>query len=184
MTFQRSDPLPLVEERKRVVELGVNPLAPLATAQFAFLVGEWHGTKQRRGADGEYVDAGTIVWTGEWLADGMAVQNVSQSRGPGGRVTQWGVDTRVFNPQKGEWEHRYLNAFQGTFNELAWHMDEDGNLVSGISRWMEPNGQMGDHIIRIEVIDDDHFRWAADLTWDEGETWIRENQIQMNTRVR
>ncbi len=183
-SLQKGEAPKPVLERKRVVALGVNPTAPMATSQFAFLVGEWHGTKQRRTKDGSYRDTGTIVWKGEFLLDGMAVQNTSQSRGPGGRVTQWGVDTRVFNAPSGEWKHHYLNAFTGTFNDITWKMGDDGILTSSISQWMEPNGKMADHLIHIELIDETHFRWTADVSWDGGKTWTLENQISDNVRVK
>ena len=182
--FARQDHTPAVVERRRVTELGVNPRAPLATAQFAFLVGEWHGAQKRLGPDGSYIDVGTIDWKGRWVLDGMAVQNTSQSRAPGGQVTQFGMDTRTYNPKKGRWEHRYLDAFQGSFLAIEWTMDEQGVLVSNVVQWVEPGGQLADHVIRFEVIDEDHFRWSSDLSTDGGKTWIPASLVSENRRVR
>lgn len=182
--FEAVDALPLVTERKRVTALGVNPRAPLATAQFAFLVGEWRGVTTRRGPDGGYVETGTITWEGEWILDGRAVQNTAKTLAPGGAVMQWGVDTRVFNTQRGRWEHRYLSGITGDFLALAWQADADGVLVSEPVSWREPDGRLADHVVRIELLDEDHFRWTADVSFDGGASWLRENQVQLNERVR
>ena len=76
-----------------------------------------------------------------------------------------------------------MNAFTGTFNEMNWNKNEEGVIASGISKWMEPNGKFGDHIIYIEEIDADTFRWSDDLSWDGGKTWIKGNQVQINRRI-
>ncbi len=56
-----------------------------------------------------------------------------------------------------------------------------GTISASAIRRMEPNSKIADHI---ELIDETHFRWAANVAWDNGKAWTLENQISNNVRVK
>jgi len=177
--LKRSDPIPSITERKRWTELGMHPIAPLATGQFAFLIGEWHGKNPKRPNT-------TLVWKGEWIFDGMGIQNTSKTTGDAGTpkegaIYQWGIDTRVFSRSRGVWQHSYVSALKGDVMTTTWTLQGDA-LVSGIAVWNE-GGQPTTNIIKFRNISDDHFTWSFDRTLDGGETWVEDFMVIENVRV-
>lgn len=175
----RSELLPSVKERRRCSALGMNPLAPLATGQFAFLLGEWHGTNKKRPGT-------TLVWKGGWILEGMALQNTSKTSvdaglPSAGAVHQWGVDTRIFSRQRGLWQHTYTSALTGEVMTTTWKLVGE-DLISDLAVWNEA-GKPTTNIIKFRDITEDSFVWSADRSFDGGETWVEDFIVIENRRV-
>lgn len=185
LRLEPSAPIDLVERRKRfVLPAGMNPRAPMETAQFAFLVGEWEGRTVRRGGRPAR-DPFVLTWSGSWALDGMAVQNVSRTTGrPGtkaaGTVIQHGLDLRIYNPVRGVWEHSYTDAIQGCVLRIEWQAVAQG-LSSKPVTWLE-GGRPTLNRIHFREIGAARFVWAFDRSLDGGKTWIKDFQVVENRR--
>lgn len=162
---------------------GMHPSAPKETAQFAFLIGEWVGHEKI--GDGKLNRRKQLVWKGDWILDGLAIQNTSRTTvetgEPGVQATvQFGVDTRVYNPSLGKWQHSYVDGLTGMVLSISW--EKKGRaMISNPVEW-NVGGRTATHIIKFRNIDDDHFTWSLDRSFDKGKTWIRDAVVIENTR--
>lgn len=179
-TLAPSKAIPSIEERRYWTSQGMHPHAPLATSQFAFLVGEWHGKNKQ-------APNTTLVWKGRWILDGMAVQNTSKTTGDpdtplAGLTTQWGVDTRIYSASRRAWQHTYTDVLSGDITTLSWTFKKDA-LVSGVTSWNE-GGKPTTNIIKFRDITEDRFTWSLDRSFDGGETWVEDFIVIDNRRQR
>lgn len=146
----------------------LSPKAPPETAQYAFLIGEWRCRTKYMRPDGTFSE-GTATWTGRYILDGWAIQDVWESPQPDGTVFQ-GTNIRSWNPEIGAWENRWLP--QGT---LQWKRFEssmvDGTMVMTGGTGVDPLGSFVDRNTFHEITEDS-WTWRKDRSWDDGETWI------------
>ncbi len=186
VSLARTDNVPEVEKRKSfVLPKGMNPTAPMELADFAFLVGEWHGKHSKKIGGGRTAEF-LLVWKGKWILNGNAVQNTSQTwilrpDGKKGRMTQDGMDLRVFNSQTGQFEHTYVNAMKGAINRMTWRRVGD-EIHSDVSEWQDFEG-LNQNIIKFSKVGKDHFTWSVDRSFDQGKTWKKDYVVIENRRV-
>jgi hypothetical protein len=92
-----------------VVAIGLNPEAPAETAQFEFLVGAWDCTTKFMKPDGSGYSVGRAKWSGAYILDGWAIQDVWIGYSPEGKENH-GTNIRTFNPKKKKWDNRWVAA--------------------------------------------------------------------------
>ncbi len=147
---------------------GLSPDAPPETAQYAFLVGEWRCAIRNMGPDGKMHDGPAATWTGTWVLDGWAIQDVWHSSKPGSKP---GTNIRSFNPKTGKWDNRWLAAGQ-----LEWKYFESeqvgdtmvmtgGEGIDGMKRRFVDRNTFYD-------VGDDGWKWRKDRSFDGGESWF------------
>ncbi len=186
VSLERAEKVPEIEQRKSfVLPEGMSPTAPMELANLAFLVGEWHGKHSKRIGGGRTAEF-LLVWKGKWILNGNAVQNTSQTwilrpDGTKGRMTQDGMDVRVFNSQTGQFEHSYVNAMKGTINRMTWRRVGE-EIHSDVSEWQDFEG-LNLNIIKFSKISKDRFTWSVDRSFDRGKTWKKDYVVIENRRV-
>ena len=147
---------------------GPHPDAPPETAQFAFLIGEWHCVIRSMGPDGETSER-RASWVGSWDLGGWAIRDDWTSQLPGG-ATFHGFNIRSFNIRTGKWDNRWLQS-----GDLRWK-DYEAEKVGEtmVMTGGEGRDANGDFIERntFHDIGELSWRWRKDRSYDGGETWI------------
>ena len=186
LKLKRVASVPEVEKRKGfVLPKGMNVTAPMELADWAFMEGEWHGKHTKKiggGREGEFL----LIWKGEWILDGNAMKNTSQTwmfkpNGEKGPMTQDGMDIRTFNSQTKVFDHTYINARSGKINKMTWKRVGD-EIHSEPSEWQDFEG-FNMNIIKFKNISKDHFTWAVDRSFDKGETWKKDYVVIENVKI-
>jgi hypothetical protein len=148
---------------------GPHPGAPAETAQFAFLVGDWECDTRFLKPDGGGYNEGRARWTGRWILDGWAIQDVWLGYGPSGQEFH-GTNIRSFNPQTSRWDNRWLA--QGDLQwKYFWAERRDGTMVMTGGEGAGPRGEFVDRNVFYEI-GSDSWRWRKDRSWDGGESWL------------
>jgi hypothetical protein len=136
-------------------------------ADFDFLVGLWEFKFQQRRPNGEF----SPHFVGHWSAEKKRTVNAfveDHFRGGDNARTTWDTGTwtyRVFNPARKLWEMQGVGSESGAWAPgLCW-ADAKNRYV--IQRY-------GASVMRIRYfnITDTSFQWRADMTPDNGKTWI------------
>lgn len=147
---------------------GPAPAAPEQTSQYAFIIGEWDCKTRFMNPQGEYGE-GRATWTGFWILDGWAVQDVWVSRQADGSEFH-GTNIRSFNPETGKWDNRWLP--QGT---LQWkHFESEqvrDTMVMTGGRGRDPRGEFVDRNT-FYAIGENGWKWRKDRSYDGGKSWI------------
>jgi hypothetical protein len=146
----------------------LNPGAPAETAQFAFLVGEWHCETRFMRPDGSGYNEGEATWTGRFILDGWAIQDIWAS-GSGGSTFR-GTNIRSFNPRTGKWDNRWLPSGTLQWKYYEATKQEDTMVMIG----GEGTDARGPYIDRnvFHDITPDHWQWRKDRSYDGEKTWV------------
>lgn len=137
---------------------------------FAPLIGSWSLRVFDYGTDGE-VSESSAEWHFSWVLDGRAVADVwinpsRPDRGPG-RDGEWGLSLRFYDPS--------LGACRST-----WHGPKKGWVIPFIARPSDEGivlaGRRDDVDLRwiFSEITQDSFRWRAEETGPDGNTFVRQ----------
>ncbi len=148
---------------------GPHPDAPAETAQYAFLIGEWHCTSKQMQPDGSYRDGPGGTWTGAYILDGYAIQDVFVSTGPSGKPS-YGTNIRSFNPETKQWDNRWLAAGNLQWSYFSSEQVGDTMVMTG-GEGTDGRGAFVDRNV-FHSITPDRWEWRKDRSWDGGETWI------------
>lgn len=145
----------------------LNPAAPPETSQYSFIIGKWDCATRFLNPKGEYKE-GHAVWTGSYILDGWAIQDLWASEGPKG--TFYGLNIRSFNKKTGKWDNRWLP--QGT---LEWkyfesHLDGDSMVMIG-GEGTDSRGPFVDRNTFFDITENS-WHWRKDRSWDGGKTWF------------
>jgi hypothetical protein len=145
----------------------LNPGAPPQTAQYAFIIGKWDCATRFLTQPGEYSE-GHATWTGSYILDGWAIQDLWAADTPEG--IRRGMNIRSFNPASGKWDNRWLS--QGNLQWKYFESEMVGDTMVMIGG--EGTDQRGDFVDRntFYEIKEDSWRWRKDRSWDGGETWF------------
>lgn len=147
---------------------GPNPKAPKETAQYAFIIGTWDCKTRFMNAEGGYSE-GSATWTGSWILDGWAVQDVWVESDTDGTVF-YGTNIRSFNPKTGKWDNRWLP--QVTLQWKYYESEQRGDTM--VMTGGEGKDSRGAFIDRNTFYDigDNGWKWRKDRSYDGGKTWI------------
>ncbi len=147
----------------------LHPQAPPETEQYAFLIGEWSCTTrfQKPDGSGEF-NEGHATWTGEYILDGWAIQDLWVRRLADGREFH-GTNIRSFNPETKKWDNRWLPAGSLQWVYYESEMQADTMVMTG----GEGSDPFGDYVDRntFSEITPEHWRWRKDRSYDGGKTW-------------
>ena len=100
-------------------EFGVlNPNAPPALSQFAFLVGRFRCEARLKSDGGEWLTF-PATWIGRYVLDGYAIADEYRMTDSSGNLLVLGVNLRAYDPAKRTWNIKWLNALSGTWVDLG-----------------------------------------------------------------
>lgn len=148
---------------------GPNPKAPAETVQFSFLIGEWSCSTRRMQPDGSVADGPPARWSGRYILDGWAIQDVWVSAQPDGSAFH-GTNIRSFNPETGKWDNRWLSQ-----DNLQWKYFSAEKVGETMVMTGEGTDGQGRAFVDRNIFYDigaDSWKWRKDRSYDGGETWI------------
>ncbi|ANM28465.1 hypothetical protein ABI59_00715 [Acidobacteria bacterium Mor1] len=144
-----------------------HPDAPAETDQYGFLIGSWDCATRFLGPDG-YIE-GSATWSGWYILDGWAIQDLWVSELPGGRKMH-GTNIRSFNRSSGVWDNRWLP--QGTLQWKYYRSEQVGDtMVMTGGEGKDPRGAFVDRNTFYDI-GEDGWKWRKDRSYDGGKTWI------------
>ena len=162
---------------------GMNPRAPMETAQFKPFLGTWTN-EVRYLIDPEKQTYGPPTkgtWTFDFGWDGFTIRDeyrVDGQAGSGGPAYRW------FDPRTKQWVMTYLPVNQPS--EQIWVMngsfDTEGNLRAERDG-VDFQGRPIKARIHFTQIKSDSFRWSTDWSYDEGKTWVENIMVATNRRI-
>jgi YHS domain-containing protein len=163
---------------------GMHPQAPMETAQFAFLVGDWKtDTKWMNNPEkGTYAPSIEGRWEAFYDWDGFGITDKwSMPNVPG----SGGLAYRSFDRSSQKWVMTYIPTNQPRRN--VWLMegsfDEEGNLTGQFSS-TDARGRAFTQKVYFYNIKPDSFSWRTDRSYDEGKTWIKNFGLSEQTRIK
>ena len=148
----------------------LSPDAPSETAQFAFLVGDWHCKTSGRRPDGSIENGPDATWTGYYILGGWAIQDDWVSPQPDGKSFR-GTNVRSFNPEVGKWDNRWLAAGSQKWKYYGAEKVGDTMVMTGgegVDRQDRPFIDRN----TFHEITDNSWKWRKDRSFDGGETWV------------
>ncbi len=145
----------------------LSPDAPPQTAQFDFLIGEWHCEITRMGPDGNMQQPSKATWTGRYVLDGWAIEDVWQPLAAGARP---GVNIRSFNPETKLWDNRWLGA--GTLQWQDFQAEQVNDTMVMTGEGTDARGRRYIDRNTFYEITDGSWRWRKDRSFDDGATWL------------
>jgi hypothetical protein len=163
-----------------------NANAPRELVLFDFLVGAWECESHVRGPD-DVVRTRPATWVGRYVLDGYAISDEFRQLGPAGEVAMLGQTYRVFNTDSQTWVMKWLDALDATWldlgpEDLGGVSVRDGTITF---RHRRPRGRSGrlfplNSLFRNTFFDiaEAEFRWRAELSTDNGETWAEVQTIE------
>ncbi len=162
---------------------GMNPRAPMETAQFGFFIGRWKSTAKWMNDTEKrtYTPEVEAVWTARWGWHGFAIYDDWEVKG---RPMQSGPALRTFDPGTRTWTMVYFPVLAS--RDSVWLMqgkfDKNGDLVANFTA-KDPRGREFLQRVRFHRVSRDHLRWTADRTYDGGKTWIKDIAVSDNIRL-
>jgi hypothetical protein len=96
----------------------INPEAPAALHNFAFLIGTWRCEAKFKTPDSEWLTfEGT--WVGRPILDGFAIGDEYRMVDQSGETVVLGLNIRAYDAGKQTWNMKWLNALAGTWTDLG-----------------------------------------------------------------
>lgn len=163
---------------------GMNPRAPMETAQFAPLTGKWINTvtwmqNLQTKAYGPEIKGS---WSIQYGWDGFGIEDHWQQPGVPG---SGGPAFRFYDPRTKKWVMTYIPANQPRQN--IWLMEgafqENGELHGSFSG-TDQQGRAFIGKVRFFDIQADQFEWEHHRSYDEGKTWIERVAFSTSKRVK
>lgn len=162
---------------------GMNPRAPMETAQFAFIIGKWKTETKWMNNLKEKTYGPTVVglweayydWEGFGVTDNWRMPNVPGSGGPA---------FRSYDPQTQKWVMTYIPSNQPRKN--VWVMEgafDDKGELTGEFSGVDSQGRAFKQKVFFYNIKPNSFSWRSDRSYDEGETWIESLSTSEQTRM-
>ena len=145
----------------------LSPDAPPETAQFGFLVGEWHCQIRSMAPDGTLQAGSGAIWTADYVLDGWAIQDHWRPLKPG---AQPGTNIRSFNPRTRKWDNRWLAA--GSLDWKYFEAEQVGDTMVMTGEGVDAQERRFVDRNVFHEIEDHSFKWRKDRSYDGGESWI------------
>jgi hypothetical protein len=149
----------------------LNPNAPAALAQFAFLVGRWRCEAKLKSATGEW-QTFQATWLGRFILDGYAISDEYRMTSSSGELIVLGLNLRTYDPAKQIWNIKWVNALTGTWVDLGPEelggVKFDGQSI--IYSLKEPVAAHAFTRATYTNISKTHFTWRGEKSQD-GKTW-------------
>ena len=161
------------------VAVGDSATATSGATDYDFLVGIWQFTFQSRRPNGTF----TPTFNGHWFVERKKVSPTSALI-----VDHWRADDpnspydagtwtyRWFNPTSKRWEMRATDGRSGWFTGAMWNDGADRVLIEHYS----PTFMVR---YRYFAIEPNKFMWRADLSNDNGKTWLLDGWTMIAKRV-
>ena len=135
----------------------INPAAEKQLADFAEMIGACDCTSQNRNPDGTWQDTIKMVWTFEYIMNGLAVQDkTSKEDGT------YAGSIRLFNADSSRW---YVHYFSSTFAApklSAWAGNRVGDKIVLSMPQKAPNGMDGISRLTFYDISEQGFKWIGE----------------------
>jgi hypothetical protein len=148
-----------------------NPNAPAALSRFAFLIGKWRCEARVKSVNGEWQTL-QATWVGRFILDGNAIADEYRMVATSGEVIVLGVNLRVYDAAKQNWNMKWLNALAGTWIDLG--PEELGGVrfdgQSIIYAFREPVAAHAFTRATYTNISEKHFTWRGEKS-DDGKNW-------------
>lgn len=96
----------------------LNPNAPAALSQFAFLIGKWRCEARLRSDNGEW-QSFDGTWLGRYILDGYAIADEYSMTGSSGELLVLGTNFRAYDAAQQTWNIKWLNGLAGTWIDLG-----------------------------------------------------------------
>jgi hypothetical protein len=149
----------------------LNPNAPAALSQFAFLIGRWKCDARIMSANGEW-QTFHATWVGRYILDGYAIADEYRMTDISGKLIVLGMNFRSYDAAKRIWNIKWLNAMTGTWVDLG--SEEFGGVVSKgqsiIYSFKEPVAAHAYTRATYTKISETRFTWQGEKS-DDGNTW-------------
>jgi hypothetical protein len=149
----------------------INPNAPPALSQFAFLIGRWRCEATITLDNGESQDY-EAAWIGRYILDGYVITDEFGMALPAGETIVLGMNFRAYDSAQQQWNIKWLNALTGRWTDLGpgelGGVQFDGHSI--VYAFKEP--QAGHAYTRATYtnISDSHFTWRGEKSGD-GKAW-------------
>jgi hypothetical protein len=134
------------------------------------LVGSWDIESEWFAPDGTIRGRGKGEWHFGWILGGMGVQDVLFRAGAD--ASQYGTSLRCYDPKSGIWHIAWMQPASGEFVHLIGKRDGRRILQEGTGT--DPKRQ---ERWTFNDITANRFRWLGEVSFDEGLTWIKEQQM-------
>jgi len=140
-------------------------------ADFDFLEGVWEFTETFSQPTASGRTSATGRWTARTIGDGRVLEDEFRVFGPDGETTYLALTFRAWDAVAGQWTFRLVETGSGAWSEGTArrvggeiHLEQRGPV--------RPDGSRRRLRIRYYDIRADRFSWTADLSPDDGVTWI------------
>lgn len=135
----------------------INPEAPKQLADFAPMIGECDCVSQNRNPDGTWQDTVKMVWTFEYIMNGLAVQDKTYK----GNKTYSG-SIRMFNADSSKWYVHYYSSTFAAPKLSVWAGNKiDDKIILSMPQ-KAPTGIDGFSRLTFYDISEKGFRWIGE----------------------
>jgi len=144
---------------------------------FGRFVGDWDIIQDRYLLpDGRWVEQkGEVHWG--WILDGKAVQDVWTSIDEKtGKSIAEGTTVRFYDPDIDAWHSVWIAPPQGAVKTFIGRQVGNETVLEGRTKDGHPLKWI------FSEITEDSFRWHAEETWDNGETWTLTEEMTIRKR--
>ena len=149
----------------------LNPNAPAALSQFAFLIGRWKCDARVMTAEGEW-QTFRATWVGRYILDGYAIADEYRMTDMSGKLIVLGMNFRSYDAAKRIWNIKWLDALTGTWVDLG--SEEFGGVVSKgqsiVYSFKEPVAGHAYTRATYTTLSETRFTWRGEKS-DDGNTW-------------
>lgn len=148
-----------------------NPNAPSALSQFAFLIGRWRcdAVVTPPNSDAQKFEA---AWIGRYILEGYVIADEYGMAVPAGERIVLGMNFRVYDPARQQWNIKWLSALTGTWVDLGPEelggVRYDGKSI--VYCFKEPMAEHAYTRATYTNISASHFTWRGEKS-DDMKTW-------------
>jgi hypothetical protein len=148
---------------------------------FGRLVGSWDIVGRFFDEDGNVTRESTGEWHFGWVLEGRVIQDViiaprREGRGPGVQSKAYDTAIRSYDPKTDSWRVTVVAPVYGaTVHLIAREHDEE--------IWLDGRDQ-DDNLIRwtFSEFSEERVRWQGFVSKDEGQPWVRDEEILLHRR--
>jgi hypothetical protein len=149
----------------------LNPNAPAALAQFAFLIGRFRCDARVKLGDGQW-QSFAATWLGRFILDGYAIADEYRMTDSSGELIVLGMNLRAYDSARQRWNIKWLNALAGTWTDLG--AEEFGGIsFAGQSITYSFKEPVAGHAYTRAIytnISQSHFTWRGERS-EDGKCW-------------
>lgn len=146
---------------------------PAEARQYDFLIGEWTLTARPKLSGLVRLVHGDTILTGTWKAhralNGWGVQDELQLYDPSGNPSVLVAATRFYDARTEHWMTTSLDVFRG--RQTVSTGSQVGGGMQSETRSHDADGKPTRTRATISAVDDNHFVFRQDRSYDDGQTW-------------